>query len=264
MKWWGISLFLFLTAFPAQASFSFSLESANPNSINSLEQEVGVKLNIIDLPSESYFRVGWKKEGSSAYFGYVKNQDNNWTKIETLNSDCKNYYKVSDTGTTTLTLLTKMGSDSTHEAGNYLLKAHRFTSSCASNSGSENEQMVVLNIPTPTPTPIPTPTPTATPTPTPSSTPKPTPSSTPKPTQTPTPKPTSVPSSTIKPQVLASSFQPLASASPTPSPSPEILSSKTSVPSYNWLAGVAVILGGGVFSFSIWHIIKGYVHPPLS
>ena len=264
MKWWGTAILFLLAVLPAYAAFSFSLEQANPSVVDSLEREVEVKLNITDLPSESYFRVGWKKEGSSTYFGYVKNQDDNWTKIETLSADCKNYYKVSDTGTTTLTLLTKMGSDSTHEAGNYLLKAHRFTSSCASNSGSENEQMVVLNIPTPTPTPIPTPTPTATPTPTPSSTPKPTPSSTPKPTQTPTPKPTSVPSSTIKPQVLASSFQPLASASPTPSPSPEVLSAQTPAPDLNWLAVMAVILGGGVFSFSIWHIIKGYVHPPLS
>jgi len=264
MKWWGTAILFLLAVLPAYAAFSFSLEQANPSVVDSLEREVEVKLNITDLPSESYFRVGWKKEGSSTYFGYVKNQDDNWTKIETLSADCKNYYKVSDTGTTTLTLLTKMGSDSTHEAGNYLLKAHRFTSSCASNSGSENEQMVVLNIPTPTPTPIPTPTPTATPTPTPSSTPKPTPSSTPKPTQTPTPKPTSVPSSTTKPQVLASSFQPLASASPTPSPSPEVLSAQTPAPDLNWLAVMAVILGGGVFSFSIWHIIKGYVHPPLS
>ncbi len=268
MKWWGILLLFLSTVLPARAALSFSLESINPSIINSLEQEVEVKLNMTDLPSESYFRVAWKKEGSSTYFGYVKNQDGNWAKIGTLSSDCKNYYKVSNTGTTTLTLATKMGTDSNSETGNYLLKAHRFTSSCASNSGSENELTVALNLPTLTPSSTPTPVPT--PTPTPKSLPTPTPKSSPARSVTPniaggpTPTPTLVATPPVLAQIAPSQSQDAGSAgqivqarvSPVVSarPSPTVLGVATS--KSNWLAVVVVAIGGAIFVAAVYLLVR--------
>src|SRR3990172_1459868 len=120
MKGWGGALLWLLTAAPVYSAFSFSIESIDPMQVLSLDQEVHVVLTITDLPSESYFRVGWKKEGRSTYLGYIKNQDGNWTKITSLSGDCTDYYKVSDMGATLLTLTTKLGIDSEAEPGNYV------------------------------------------------------------------------------------------------------------------------------------------------
>jgi hypothetical protein len=187
--------FLFpIFASPILAEFSFKIENINPNSVSAKDQEVEVALSITNLPSESYFRVAWQEEEGSSYFGYDKNNNGNWVKIKSLSDDCTAYYKVSQTGNSQLTLLTKIGEEEGITSGVYLLRAHRFTTTCKSNEPSTNMMEIAVNLSTPTPTEAPVNTPTPIPTPTamptvsaPTSTPKPpTPTSTTSPTPLPT------------------------------------------------------------------------------
>lgn len=195
--------FLFLLIFfifPSNinATFSFNISNSSVTTILSGGQEIDVSLNIIDLPSESYFRVALQKEGGGSYYGYIYNNNGEWSKILTLSSDCSGYFKVTDLTTTMLNLKYKIGEDSEITNGDYRLKAHRFTKTCTSYTEGTNSISVVVNLPTPTPspTPIPTQEPTTAPTSVPTS--NPTITSTPKltPTKSPTPKPTKIPTET--------------------------------------------------------------------
>jgi hypothetical protein len=160
----------------AFSTFSFHIESIDPQSISSNNQEITVRLTLVDLPNESYFRIGWQEASGKPYFGYVKNNNGEWVKVD-ANQDCKNYYHVSDLSTQSLVLETKVGEENAVNNGEYLLKARRYTASCSSYTDSEPIS-VQVNLPTPTPTspPEPTSTPTRIPTPTPTSTKTPTPS----------------------------------------------------------------------------------------
>src|SRR3989344_7276290 len=88
---------LFFFAFPnkVSAAFSLNISSINPDNISSVEQEVTVNININDLPSESYFRVAWQESSGKPYFGYIKNNNGDWIKIDS-SQDCKSYYHVTD------------------------------------------------------------------------------------------------------------------------------------------------------------------------
>lgn len=190
-------IFCFFLAWPKPVrAWSFKIESINPSSVSSKNDEVEVVLSITDLPSESYLRVAWQEGEGKQYFGYVKNEKDEWVQIKSLGSDCSNYYHVTNTGTFPLTLKTKIGEDKELTSGTYLLKAHRFTTGC-SDRASENSVEISVNLPEPTPTPSPTPTQeseptaTATPTPQPEASHSPTPKPTKKPTATPTPTPKS-------------------------------------------------------------------------
>lgn len=206
-------------------AFSFQIDSVTPTTISSKEDEVTVSLSITDLPEgDSYFRVGF--ESGNSYVGYIK-VNGNWVKLGSLTSDdnnqgCLNYVKL-NTNTTPLVISLKIGSDNQVSNGQINLKAHRFTSSCASNSSS-NTFSVNVNLPTPTPSPTAAPTnsptsnPTATPSPTPAKTPTPKPNSTksPTPKATPTDNPTPTPFEeilqTTPPELLGLSTE----SSPTP------------------------------------------------
>lgn len=183
---YGFSLVIYLIIFgyfganQAFAVFSFHIESIDPESVSSNEQEITVRLTLVDLPSESYFRIGWQEASGKPYFGYVKNDTGEWIKVN-ANQDCKNYYHLSDLSTQSLVLITKIGEENAVNNGEYLLKARRYTASCSSYTDSEPIS-VQVNLPTPTSTPTPTSppeptsTPTRIPTPTPTSTKTPTPS----------------------------------------------------------------------------------------
>ena len=176
-------LFLFYFSFVKSsfAAFSLNISSITPDSVSYNEQEVTVNVSISGLPSESYFRIAWQESSGKPYFGYMKDNNGDWVRIES-SQDCKNYYKVSDTGTASLTLITKIGEENTINNGLYLLKARRYTASCSSYTDSDPFS-IQINLPTPTPTNVPN-SPTLTNTPTPKPTNSPTP--TPKPTVTPT------------------------------------------------------------------------------
>lgn len=194
-------------------AFSFNIDSVAPNQVSAYEDEILVNLKITDLPSASYFKAAIKYGNS--YVGYI-NSDGEWIKTNSLSKDkdedyCSNYVYVSDLGTTDLQIIIKTGEEIA--AGNYEIKAHRFTESCSSYSEASNSQIVNFNFPTPTPSPTPTPTPaptpTITPTPTlsststPISTIKPTLQATSKPTQTPKSTPNSSDTNSSKSNVLA-------------------------------------------------------------
>lgn len=147
---------------PVVAAFSFRVASVTPASLTSKEQEVQVVLDFSGLPSASYFRVAFQKEGSDSYIGYLKNDRDEWTKIASLGtSDCVNYFSVSDVSSASATLYIKIGEDQAAESGTYAIKAHRYTSSCKSYSAASDAtpQKVILTIPTPTVTPTSVPTP---------------------------------------------------------------------------------------------------------
>lgn len=239
-----ILLFLLFFFFPLRtlAAFSFSIDNVNPTTISSGSQEIDVSLTINDLPSESFFRVALQKTSGGSYYGYVRNNNGDWSAIQPLSGDCSVYYRVTDTSTTSLLLKFKLGEDTSVENGSYNLKAHRFTSTgnCSYTKATNDYAVTVsLSTPTSTPTIAPTPTtaaptPTKTPTPTPAKTPTPTPKSsssggssataTPKPTASPTPAPTKV--LALSSQAAGGSgnintaISPTATSSPTPTKEP--------------------------------------------
>lgn len=190
--------FLFFV-FPksTSASFSFNISSPSATLITSGSQEVDVSINIVDLPSESYFRISLQKEGGGSYSGYVQNNNNEWSKILSLSADCTGYFKITDLKTTLLNLKYKVGDDAVLENGNFYLKAHRFTKTCTSYTEGTNEILVTVSLPTPTPTQTATAQATAAPTSTPTQMPTPLPTSKPTPTKTATqtskPEPTDIP-----------------------------------------------------------------------
>lgn len=216
MRQWGIFLLLFLTAaLPVQASFSFQISSIFPDSITATDQEIQVHLSISDLPSSSYFRAAFQKSSGDPYFGQVKNNSGSWVDIQALSADCKNYFYIDDTATTSAVLTIRIG-QSSYNPGTYQVKAHRFTSTSCSYTEAANTQVVNFNFLSPTSTPAPTSTPSATTPPT--HTPKP-PTSTPSPRPpSPTPQPTG--QVTIEPSlsVLSASSATLPTSSPTPKP----------------------------------------------
>lgn len=173
--------FLYFGSNRVSAAFSFHIANIDPQNIANTDQEITVTLTLLNLPNESYLRIAWQEASGKPYFGYMKNNNGEWIKVE-ASQDCKNYYYISDLSTQSLVLVTKVGQDNAVHNGEYLLKARRYTASCSSYTDSE-PITVQVNLPTPTPTPTPTsfPSPTSTPTRT--------PIPTPTPTKTPTPSP---------------------------------------------------------------------------
>jgi hypothetical protein len=198
-----LGLFFFFPG-SARAAFSFDITQVQPTAVTTRDQEVQVTLSITDLPNESYFMIGWQKNGSGPYYGYTRNDAGTWTNINTLSSgNCTGYYKVTDINTTNLVLFTKIGDEIVDNAS-YAIKAFRYTSGCGTspdyNGGGSFSVDLALPTPTPTATPTATPAPTDTPTATPTSTATPTFTPQPTPTKTATPKP----SPTIKTSPLPS------------------------------------------------------------
>ena len=130
------ALLLFLFPNKVFAAFSMNIASIDPTSVDSKEQEVTVNVSINALLSESYFRVAWQKSSGDHYFGYMQNNNGDWVKIES-SQDCHNYYKVSDLSTTSLTIITKIGSENTIDNGSYFLKAKRYTAGCSDTHNSK-------------------------------------------------------------------------------------------------------------------------------
>ena len=198
-----IILFIFLFFIHTtnvDAAFTLKIDNVSLSEVKTFEDEVLVTASISGLPSESYFRIAWQKSSGDTYFGYLKNNLNEWVKVFS-SQDCKNYFKISDTNTTSFGLTTKVGEDSVVENGIYTLKLRRYTSSCSSYSDSDP---VNINILFPTPTPTPTIAPTQSPTEAPKTS-SPTPTKSPSPTSNPTKKPTpsSLSSPTIEPTQLS-------------------------------------------------------------
>ena len=227
---WQYVIFLFtlLTFFTgvAQAAFSFEIDSVFPEKITSKEEEVLVKLKIKDLPSESYFRVSFQKNDKARYFGFMKNDRDEWVEAGTLNiADCNKFYYVSDLTTENLEIYLKLGKDDI-EPGVYNIKAHRYTSSCGSSPKiSGNSAQVEIFVPTHPPSP----------------TLGPTPSLTPKPSFSPTlfPSPAATFTRTQKPSALSSpgpSSTPMAlefsenNLTPTPTSTPDYFADTQATP----------------------------------
>ena len=247
-----LSFLIFLLSAPQAKAFSFSITGAEPSSIDSKEQEISVTLSITDLPAgDSYFRVAW--ESGSTYVGYIKNNNGDWVKLGSLTSDkdsqgCLNYFRVS-TSTSQLVLSAKIGGDNELANGTVNLKAHRFTSTCGSNTGS-NLFPMIINLPTLTPSPTveATQAPTAAPTATPTKSP------TPVPTKSPTPKPTKNP--TPEPEVLgkaATSGEPT-NTSGEPELTPDVSSANKKKP----IVLPIIFIGSGVLmiGFALYNLIR--------
>lgn len=254
MKWWLPALLFLFSTTPIFAAIQFNID----NAVLSTNTEISLTASISGLITSSCstegkcYLQGTLREPTKNYFGQTLNKVDTWVdyvfqpELEYIQSTFYSFQPDSGSWSGQLKMRFSTQDSEYKGPGNYELKLRRFSGNSKSSSGDSNTLTVVLTatLPTPTPTPTPIPTPTPTPTPTPNPTPRPTP--TPAPTPKPSPSPTPV------------------TVTVTPSPSPEVLSAQTSTPNLNWIAAVAVILGGGVFSFSLWHIIKGYVHPPVS
>jgi hypothetical protein len=196
MEFFLVFLFLFISSNSVNAAFSFSISSPSATLINSGGQEIDVSLNITDLPSESYFRVSLQKDTGGSYYGYIKNNNGDWSKIQTLSGDCTGYFKVSDLNTNLINLKFKIGDDTSIDNGAYNFKAHRFVKTCSSYTEAINSIPLTVELPstsTPTPTSTPTTSPTVSPTVTPTVKPTPTKSPSPRPTTSPTPIETELP-----------------------------------------------------------------------
>lgn len=250
--------FFFLST-PVFASFSLSISSINPDNISYSEQEVTVNVNINDLPSESYFRIAWQESSGKPYFGYMKNNNGDWVKIES-SQDCKNYYKISDLTTTSLLVVIKIGEENTINNGPYLLKARRYTASCSSYTDSDPVSIQV-NLPISSPSPTPSPSPSPSTSAAVSSAPSPQVSPVKSPIKSPSPSPKAIikppsPSPKNSPEVLGETVQVLPSPSPllSPSPSPSQTSASLSRTKIAvMLTGSGAILIGLSFGFFLWY-----------
>ncbi len=134
--------------------FAFQITGTDKDSINSVDEEIRVDLDISQLPdTNSYFRVGFvSTESSTSYFGKLKNEQDNWIEIGSL-SDCSNYYFY-DGDKDIISIKTKIGEEK--EAGTYYIKAHRITSTCGSSKSTDNNYEISLILPSPSPEPSPT------------------------------------------------------------------------------------------------------------
>lgn len=233
-----VAIFLF-SAEKTLAAFTMNINSIDPPSISTNEQEVTVTASISGLPNPSFFRIAWQKASGDTYFGYVKNNSGDWVKIET-DRDCRNYYSVSDVNTNSLTLIAKIGDDNNPVNGSFTMKLRRYTATCGSNSDSAPFP-VEINLPTPTPTqtPTPTPAPTNSPTPAPPATPTTSPTKSPVPRPTATPTPLILGSETDNPQV---DILALGDSLKTPSPTPAQTSKKSNL-AFPIIAGIFTASG---------------------
>jgi hypothetical protein len=242
-----IAVLFFFFPQKVEAAFDLNISSPSATLITSNTQEVDLSLNITDLPGESYFRVALQKEGGGSYYGYIKNNNNEWSKIQTLSGDCLGYYKVSDLKTTLVGLKFKIGDDISIDNGNYNLKAHKFTKTCSSYSEGSNVISMVITLPTPTPTQAPTTAPTASPAPT--SKPQ-TPTPTAKPTIAPTVKPTASsspePEETETPEPLLESTSTLA---PIITTQPRVLGDNTTKKKMPLVSYIFIVLGLGFLGY---------------
>lgn len=260
-----VFLLLFLIvvfSFPQKAfsAFSFNIASVSATTIFSGGQEIEATLVITSLPSESYFRVALQKDSGGSYLGYVKNNNGDWSAIQSLNGDCTIYYRITDTSTTSLLLKFKLGEDAVIDSGNYNLKAHRFTKTCTSNTEATNSQSFTVNIPTPTSTSGPSPTPGLT------STNTPIPTKVPTSTLTPTKKPTNTPTPKKEVEVVLGAKT---KKSPTPTPDiskneeEKIAGARSVNPTYVLfiLIGIVILMGCGILAwqkFDPLHRKKGF------
>lgn len=154
---WPFSIgFLFPVAYAASV-FSFSIKAIDKQSLTQKEEEVNVTLTINELPSESYFRVAFQPKKGGSYFGYIKNEKGEWTKIRALNSeDCSGYYRVTDMSTKELVVGLIIGGENEVNNEEYVIKGHRFTAACPkSYDASDNSISVSFAIPSPSPSPSP-------------------------------------------------------------------------------------------------------------
>jgi len=184
-----VTLFIFSYK-PAFAALTIT--DASPVSISSPEGIITITATASALQNTTqYLQVGLTKEGeSSNYFGFTKNQSEEWFKYKSSPTtlDLSSYfYKFTPVGGVWFgQILAKVDIDDTgyKGTGNYTIKLIKYITS--SPSYSSNSATITVNIaPTPTPAPTNTPTPTSSPTP--------------APTKTPTASPTKSPTSTIKP-----------------------------------------------------------------
>lgn len=260
MKVFVLIILIFLVFTKEVQAFSFSITSIDPQSITSVDQEVLVNISIEDLPTgDSYFRAGW--DSGNSYVGYIQNNSGSWIKLNPLSGDCLNYYKI-DTSTTSATLKIKIGNDSNISNGNVDIKAHRITSTCASNTASNAiASQVTLPTVAPTPSPSPTPAPTQKPS-TPAPTASPTKSPTPKPTPTkvPSPTPSENPDETVSPvpEVLSENTE--ISDPETPAATAIVKSKTDSKGNFPVIAGGIIALGASLMGYAGYSAYRS-AHP---
>ncbi len=191
------ALFLIGWSQKTYAIFTMSIKEVDRQSIDQKEQEIKVVLGINNLPSESYLRASFQKKNGDPYFGFMKNDLGSWTKIGSLSSDCKGYYNVTDKTINEISIPLIIGADTNVESGDYLIKGHRFTSSCSSYDESTNSASINFSFPSPSPSASPSPA--ASPSPTPSLSPSSSP--TPIPSKSPSPKPSPSPEESLMPEL---------------------------------------------------------------
>lgn len=173
-----LALFLIPVFFllPPKSLAAITLSVSNTPSTIDYQQDFSIDTNLScsSSCSDSYLRGVFYPDGTK-YFGFTKDNNNNWNNATANN--CNSFFKVlsSDlqTGSWSGKLQFKVDKDSAYYdgPGEYFFKLGRYTASCGSPIWS-NEITIAITGPTPTPTPS------ATPTPSPSSTASPTPSAT--------------------------------------------------------------------------------------
>lgn len=188
----GIFVFFF---FHAPVFAVLTITDVSPASINLQSDVISISASASGLQNTTqYLQVGITKEGeASNYFGFTKNQKDEWYKYKTspTTDDFSSYFYnfTPVNGSWSGQIFAKVDIDDTgfKGQGNYTVKLFKYISS--SPSYSDNTYTIAINIAaTPTPTPTPSPNPTSTPAPT----------STKTPTQSPSPKsPTPTPINSI-------------------------------------------------------------------
>ena len=202
----------FLLFVKSDALAAITIEEVPGTVADNQEFRVKIKVTVSGGAGNYYYvRPGFSHSTSpSSYFGYIKNNSDNWYNGEPT-IDKTQFLKVQLNTFNTWNDYVDVKPDPVNSAykgeGSYNFKIGRYTESGTSvTEWSDVVTIAITSSGTVTPTPTQSPTPTASATPTPSPTPTPTPTPTASASASPTPTPKASPTPTAKPK-------------PTPTPS---------------------------------------------
>lgn len=206
--------FLFLL-FNSRSVFaaSITLSDGTPDTISDFNQEYQINVNLSINASNGtvyYLRGVFYQVQTTKYCGYTWNGTSWYNAPISTDEGWKNFLPVTiASSSASITLKAKLDAsdNSCQNSGTYNFKVQRFTQNSSSGTfDTQNEQTIIVSIPssTPTPTFTPTPSPSPSPLPTATSIPTYTPTPSPKPTNTNTPTPTLKPTATATPKPTSS------------------------------------------------------------
>lgn len=131
--------------------FALTINSVNPQVINSSDDTITISATASGLQNTQYLQAVFTKDGesSSNYFGFTKNLSDEWYKYKSspssddLSSYFYNFTPISGTWSGQLVVKVDIDDDGYKGPGNYILKLFKPTSS----SYAKFQSLITINIP---------------------------------------------------------------------------------------------------------------------